>query len=404
MQSEFPIEKNTGPLEMSPQQREVFDALMARETRHYRLSNWYQGVLYALNNPTNPDCLAQAAHSMRELIEKIPRVFASDAQGGPPDFKGRRRELLLRFTQDTERYPDGWKGCEIDARLSKTLKKTVEYLELSKQPSRREQIQKAVEETDPLAGQLNQKTRNARKVQFFDLWSRLEKIAHHQFDVDLDEIKECLEVLEEMVLDLLSPIAALDQQEISSILRRFDGSDSDARRMLSLIERGGENYDSFFRHVSDSAWIPILEKAGYFSNPPNWLPIRYLSSVAKDAPNEVIPILQRLPHVDDSWILYGIFETALQLNGSQSVRLRSKVLEYVPLESQTMAHRFPSLLAHWTLKTKLQRRWNLQAYLSSSPLTLKLKSSIAATKGIRMIGEAISILPLSSKTGFTARS
>ena len=39
-------------------------------------------ALYALNNEQNSDRIAQAAHSLRELLEKLPRVVeGSDLQG-----------------------------------------------------------------------------------------------------------------------------------------------------------------------------------------------------------------------------------------------------------------------------------------------------------------------------------
>ena len=142
---------------------------------------------------------------------------------------------------------------------------------------------------------------------------------------------------------------------------RFDSSDSDLRRrMLALIERGGANYTFFFKHASDAAWLPILDEQGFFSHPPNaervgegrfafpnWVPIQYLSKVAKDAPSDVVRILLRLPHVDNPSVYDGILETALQLRGSQSAKLKGKMLEYASLDFQIMAHSFPSLLAHW---------------------------------------------------------
>ena len=63
------------PLVLTLKQREVLDTLKDKETKEYRLSQWYHGALYALNNQHNPDRIAQAAHSLRELIEKLPIVI-----------------------------------------------------------------------------------------------------------------------------------------------------------------------------------------------------------------------------------------------------------------------------------------------------------------------------------------
>ena len=62
------------PLALTLQQRNVLDALKSNETEECPLSEWYLGALYALDNPYNPDRVAQAAHSLRELLEKLPQV------------------------------------------------------------------------------------------------------------------------------------------------------------------------------------------------------------------------------------------------------------------------------------------------------------------------------------------
>ena len=63
------------PLVLTRQQLEVTQALKRRETEKYPLSQWYLGALYAMSNHRNPDCISQAAHSLRELMEKLPRVL-----------------------------------------------------------------------------------------------------------------------------------------------------------------------------------------------------------------------------------------------------------------------------------------------------------------------------------------
>ena len=53
------------PLQLSQRQLGVIQALQSRETEKYRLSHWYQGALYALDDYYNPDRIPQAAHSLR---------------------------------------------------------------------------------------------------------------------------------------------------------------------------------------------------------------------------------------------------------------------------------------------------------------------------------------------------
>lgn len=64
-------------LKFSAQQLKVIAELKRIETGEYPLSNWYVGALIALANTDNPDRHSQAAQSLRELVEKLPRIKKS---------------------------------------------------------------------------------------------------------------------------------------------------------------------------------------------------------------------------------------------------------------------------------------------------------------------------------------
>ena len=70
----IPNQEQPTPLVLTHEQRAVLEALKSKETEKYPLSKWYLGALYALANPHNPDRISQAAQSLRELVEKLPRV------------------------------------------------------------------------------------------------------------------------------------------------------------------------------------------------------------------------------------------------------------------------------------------------------------------------------------------
>lgn len=365
MKNDNSSKRNTGALELSPQQQEVLSALRIRETDRFHLSRWYLGALYALNNPYNPDRISQAAQSLRELIEKLPRVLGIGSQSGSHGFKGWRNNLRSRFQEDKRKYAQGWKGQSINSHLNKTLAQFDGYLERNQQPTRREQIQESLARIDPLSRLLDKDIRDAKRDQLSHLWDTFEDLAHHKLDSGLDEFMRSVEALERIVIDLLAPITAEDQQEILSILKQPDRSESDVNQLLTLIKRRGASYSFFFEHVSDAAWIPVLKQEGFFSHPPGsepideqrsdfpiWIPVKYLSKVANDAPSEVVCILSNLPPVDNPWVYNGILKTALQLSGSQSARLKGKMIEYARLEFQIMAHEFAILIAHWTAENE----------------------------------------------------
>ena len=233
--------KVSEPLVLTARQRDVLEALKSKETEEYPVSKWYLGALYALENPYNPDRVSQAAQSLRELLEKLPRVVqGSDVQGGGSGFAQDLRNIYERILKDKERYSKGWNGGKIDGPLAKTLRKVEDYLERNQQPTRKEQIQRAVATIDPMVNQFDSEIQETKRDRLHDLWKRLEGFAHHQeSEPDVEGFRECLEELESIVFDLLAPITAQDQAEIQTILRHSDRSESDVERMFSLIERRG---------------------------------------------------------------------------------------------------------------------------------------------------------------------
>ena len=353
------------PLVLTLQQREVLNALRNKETKEYLLSQWYLGALYALENHYNPDRVAQAAHSLRELIEKFPRVVhGSDIQGMSPNFSDMRNNINKRLSKDKKHYSNGWKNENINTHFDKTLRQIVTYFELNQQPTRREQIQQAVVTIDPMINSLDCGVQERKLNQLYRLWQKLEGFVHHKSNPDFEEFSKCLKELETIVFDLLAPITAQDQQEIQTILNYPNKSENTLNRMFSLIERRGANFAFFFKQVSENAdvtWLPFLEKKGYFAYPPSvqitddnsiiypfWWPIRYLEKISSQASNEVIEIVRQLPQTDNPRVYEGILDIALQLHGEHSVKLKPKMLEYVLLKHRRLPHKFAELLAHWT--------------------------------------------------------
>ena len=317
------------PFRLSQRQLEVVQALQSRETERYRISQWYLGALYALDNHYNPDRISQAAHSLRELMEKLPRVVLES-----------------------------------------------DWFEKRGRPSRREQGQLVIEETDPLSEQMDAKIREAKRDGFHQLRKRQEEFAHHGRTPDVKEFADWLELLERAILNLLAPISAQDQQEIQSLLNQPERSGDDIERLFTLIERRGANYTFFFDQATDPSWIPFLMEREYFSNPPGleqtdsgqidapyWWPIHYLSKVALEVPDEVVGILLGVPRVDNPRVKVRILEIARQLPGAQSIKLKPRVLDLGTTDLPFLGHWYYQLLAHWVEQDEIEAALELTAML-----------------------------------------
>ena len=220
---------------------------------------------------------------------------------------------------------------------------------------------------DPMFDQLNSQIQVEQQKQLKNLWRKLEGFAHHNSKPE-EELRRCLEELEKTVFYLLAPITAEDQKKIQKILSCSDRSETDIERMFFLIERRGANFAFFFKHAAenvDATWLPLLDKRGYFTDPPNvesidddrvifpfWWPIHYLAKIANHAPDKVIETVRGLPKVNNPRVYNGILEIALSLQEEQSAALKPKILESIDIDHQAFPQRYEDLLAHWVAENQ----------------------------------------------------
>ncbi len=357
---------------MSPvldaKQRQVWDALRAKQTDEYPLSDWYLGALYALQNKYNPDRISQAAQSLRELLEKLPRVVRESDVVRSHDLVGMRREIYNRWIKDKERYDGKWKDKNVDGQLDKTLRKIDQYLESSQMPTRREQIQSAIGQIDPMADLFDPKIQKAKRDQFHKVWMELEGFAHHRSNPDEQRFMEYFSTIDQIISDLLAPITAQNQQEIRTILEKPAPTEDDINSMLELIKRRGANYRFFFEYAKNPIWIPILKDQGFFNSPPSvkpadegyvtypfWPPISYLKRVANDDPEQVVDILVELPEMDNPAVLQEICDIACAIEDIElSLKLKPWVTRYVKSSypEDLLYDSIVKILNHWIGESK----------------------------------------------------
>ena len=334
----------TGPIEFSARQNEVIRILKTAKSEKYSLADWYSGAIYALKNAYNPDRFSQAAQSIRELLEKLPRVLReSECPASTIHFKSMRSKLFFQLRSDKERYGGKWKGKTIDTRLEKTILSIERYFELNQTPTRKEQIYNLMKKSDPMYDALGQGIRTEKLDRFNNIWKTFEGVAHHNTSVDEEFIFQQLALVEHLIIDLLAPITAQDQGSIREILTKGQLEQADIERLLELIVRRGANYEYFFRTVDNPIWISSLEERGFFRNPPkveetpegvviakNWGPIQYLNRVAPQVPQKVVEIIQSLEKINNPNILRELCSIACNLPDiCHSILLKPLVEQYL---------------------------------------------------------------------------
>jgi hypothetical protein len=354
-------------LTLSPSQQQVLDALRRREQPNYPLGNWYIGALWALTEVNNPERFVQAAHSLRELMEKLPNVLQGASATPKPEFTQLRSDIRSGLMAADKNYPKcTWIEKVMTPQLATTLDQTVEYLELTLSYSRPARITDALTALDPLFTAPSQKIAAEKTKRYQRLWKNLEGITHHQ--IKPEKAKEMmgslLAELDDVILDLVAPVVTDDQAEILQLLKQGPTSPLGAQRMLKLIDRRGANYLLFFQRVTDPAWLDTLVADERYQRVPEaitnpnggvtyeyWWPMAPLPRMVDKAEDKVISLVVALPKTDNPRILHEAAAVAIAAPSlAQSLRLKGLVLEFINLNGAWLAH---------DVGTKLIKKWSV---------------------------------------------
>jgi hypothetical protein len=178
--------------QLTREQERLLTSLRARDGRFgSRVGDMYLGALVVCSQMDNPERLSQAAQSMRELLEKLPRQL-DDAPVQVPGTKASDRlhslssELTKTRTSSNcyDRASKGWKlGEKLDIILARLLERLEETIhQHTTNPKNRDVnrhfIKKLEPATDPLGSD--------REDELLKEWRRLDSyfqgVAHHYLE------------------------------------------------------------------------------------------------------------------------------------------------------------------------------------------------------------------------------
>jgi hypothetical protein len=191
-----------------------------------RLANMHRGVFAALADTTNPDYLAQAAHSARELMEKapldLPDVPIEQSSGKLKD-QVKELHVLWRVIKESEQWKDcpPWEG-ELNADLGALLIELDGFFDgFSKEHQERSlQAKLMVQRLDPAGPTLPETAMQQRIKWWMKLKGKFTGIAHHNpgASEDSDAFLKDIEELERFLLDLLAPQPVKEFSEIDQLI------------------------------------------------------------------------------------------------------------------------------------------------------------------------------------------
>jgi hypothetical protein len=214
----------------APQQLELIAAL---EERDSRFAQWYTGALQTLGNVDNPERFSQAAHSMRELMEKLPEhayILASGDRSGRVSLRGQGnlrteaqglRTGWMKGKQATKCHDGaGWSG-PIDSVLVAMLERVEAFISWVEEnrPSRATIVGTGIESLDGSGRSWTLEIRAENVKRWTVAYEYFESVCHHGRAADPEAFNRYLTSVEHFLLDLLAPRAMEDLADIESIIR-----------------------------------------------------------------------------------------------------------------------------------------------------------------------------------------
>ena len=215
---------------LSGQQRSLYESLAARDSR---LAAMYLGSVVVLKQAENPDRHAQAAQSIRELIEKLPRYLSLDVPV-PADSSrlGDKLPPLVAAWEKVVEHPSWsttkeWSG-PIDAVMRRFLKRAREFFEWHKaeRPVARKRTALVLRGLDPTRLPLPDPIEAMRVDEWLEYRDYCADVAHHRREPTTAEMDTWIASLEGFLLDRLRPRTFDDQADIRRIITEGENAHS----------------------------------------------------------------------------------------------------------------------------------------------------------------------------------
>lgn len=209
------------PFQLAGPQQTLYEALVSKSSE---LGEIYFGALMTLGRKDNPDRLAQAAHGLRELMEKLPNYFDLPVENKGPSLKEKVRHLAQRrdkaLNSSNSRDGSAWRG-EIDNHLQKFLKESDEFFVWfeAEHPTRKQRTVKMLRGLDPSALSLPEPLEQPNIEQWNKCHDHFQGVSHHTINGVEEDVRSQLSALESFLLDRLAPKTSEDFAMIDELIR-----------------------------------------------------------------------------------------------------------------------------------------------------------------------------------------
>jgi hypothetical protein len=216
----FALGRAGEPLALSGRQRSFSERLTELDQG---LGAMYLGALYASSNMANPDSLAQAAQSARELMEKLPRRLGAEqpSRGGGLTSQVRGLQTVWeRYRRQARKPPTELLGEQIDQPLVNVLRQVEVVISWTERhaPGRRAEARTVIREIDISGVDLPDHLLEQNVREWIRLSNFFNDVAHHRGSTTPETVDQELRALERFLWDRLIPETTEDLQAIDEII------------------------------------------------------------------------------------------------------------------------------------------------------------------------------------------
>jgi hypothetical protein len=207
-------------VELHPGQRSLYESLKDIDAR---LGGMYLGAIAVLDDESNPDSLALAAHGLRELMEKIPRYRDLPLKAHSENLGSKVREIEEVWNTAVAKsgcHRDGYWSGEIDKRLRRMLKKLGEFFAWHEthRPRRNHETAGIIRDLEPSGQRFPPSIEEEHISSWSNIFDFFVAASHHK-TADPAEFRANVQSLEDLLLDRLAPKTFADFDTIDEILR-----------------------------------------------------------------------------------------------------------------------------------------------------------------------------------------
>lgn len=212
---------------LAGQQLALHEALAEK---HPDLAVMYRGALLALLQEQNPERFTQAAHSLRELMEKLPTFAAVEMPAHGETLKqkvsGLKDQWQKAVRRTSCRHDGGWDG-PVDAPLFELLRGMETFFEWFAQhmPHRRDEAGTLLRVIEVSQQPLPRPLAERNVDLWMDIREYFQAVAHHR-QSDVSEFNQWQGAFELFLLDRLRPRTFADFDAIDAIVEAGEAGDA----------------------------------------------------------------------------------------------------------------------------------------------------------------------------------